>query len=224
MLREQRLLLLLAALASWTSMLEARELSARDDLLATLNARCLNDLTGLQLEDPQFILVKVEPPMLSMFCACADKGMKGDPWLDRIAQLPPEERDERSKPATLLRQSYINHGLECLPKRTPEAVGATGSVPDRSVESLRQAFSRQAPKISAAYQRELLSRPDLSGKVVFKILIAPSGTVEDASIQSSTLGHRRFEQELLGLIRETDFGAMNVKATTITYPVDFVPK
>jgi TonB family protein len=75
----------------------------------------------------------------------------------------------------------------------------------------------------AAYQRELSTRPDLAGKIVFKIVIEPSGKVDDVSIQSSTLGYRQFEEHLLVLLKETQFGVENVRSITIVYPIEFTP-
>lgn len=199
----------------------ARDLDPRETILATLHASCLSDLTGLQRQDPDIVPIAIGPELLPTFCSCADKGMRSDSWLDRIARMPPSDRGERSKAATLLRQSYINHGLECMPSRPQRPAGET---PDRGIDSIREVFSRRAPQFYAAYKRELVTHPGLAGKAVLSITIEPSGKVSEVFIQSSTLQSRQLEEELLALVRETDFGPMKVRTIVISYPIDFVPQ
>jgi TonB family protein len=219
--RVQPFTLLLVLSLFCGSMTSARGMGPRESILVTLHVGCLNDLMGLQRKDPDIVPIAIDPSLLLKFCQCADTGMQSDPWLDRIAKMPAADRGEHSKAATLLRQSYINHGLECMPKPPKEPAGAT---PHRSIDNIREVLGRRGPQFYAAYKRELATNLSLAGKVVLSITIEPSGRVSDVSIQSSTLGNSQLELALLDLVRETDFGPMEVKTTVIAFPIDFIPQ
>jgi outer membrane biosynthesis protein TonB len=107
--------------------------------------------------------------------------------------------------------------------------GAGGSVTkgggkaSRALEDVRLVFERNKGSIYAIYNRALRDEPSLQGKVVLKLVIAPSGAVVDLRIVSSELKMPDVESKLLSRIKTFDFGAKDVNEMSITYPLDFLP-
>jgi TonB family protein len=97
------------------------------------------------------------------------------------------------------------------------------SRPVRSIEDIKLVFERQKGAIYALYNRALRDDPALQGKVVLELKIAPGGQVTELRIVSSELKSEDLERKLLARIRQFDFGAKDVDALVLTWPVDFLP-
>ena len=93
----------------------------------------------------------------------------------------------------------------------------------RSIEEIKLVFERNKGAIYAIYNRALRDDPALQGKVVLELKIAPSGEVAGLRIVSSELKAEDLEKKLLARIRSFDFGAKDVDAMVVTWPVDFLP-
>jgi TonB family protein len=93
----------------------------------------------------------------------------------------------------------------------------------RSIEEIKLVFERNKGAIYAIYNRALREEPSLQGKVVLELKIAPAGQVTDLRIVSSELKSTDLERKLLARIKQFDFGAKDVDAITVTWPVDFLP-
>ena len=100
--------------------------------------------------------------------------------------------------------------------------GASGKA-SRSIEEIKLVFERNKGAIYAIYNRALREEPSLQGKVVLELKIAPAGQVTDLRIVSSELKSADLERKLLARIKSFDFGAKDVDAITVTWPVDFLP-
>lgn len=100
--------------------------------------------------------------------------------------------------------------------------GASGKA-SRSIEEIKLVFERNKGAIYAIYNRALREEPSLQGKVVLELKIAPAGQVTDLRIVSSELKSDELERKLLARIKSFDFGAKDVDAITVTWPVDFLP-
>lgn len=93
----------------------------------------------------------------------------------------------------------------------------------RSDEDIRKVMDKNKAAIFAIYNRELRKNPTLEGKVVFTLVIEPSGKVSSASIVSSELEDPALERKLLSRVRLINFGAKDVLQTTLNYAIDFLP-
>lgn len=93
----------------------------------------------------------------------------------------------------------------------------------RSEAEIQRTMEANKGALFSIYQRALRQNPAMQGKVVFKIVIAPSGEVTDCSVVSSDLGDADLERKLVLRIKRIDFGAKSVEPTSITYPIDFLP-
>jgi outer membrane biosynthesis protein TonB len=102
----------------------------------------------------------------------------------------------------------------------PLAESVRGS---RTDEEIQLVFDRNKSALYAIYQRELRKDPTLKGKIVLRITIAPSGKVTASVVESSDLNHPELEQKIATRVKLFDFGAKDVPAITISYPIDFLP-
>jgi len=93
----------------------------------------------------------------------------------------------------------------------------------RSIEEIQVVFDRNKSAIYSLYNRALRKDPTLQGKLVLRLTIAPSGKITDIDLVSSELGDTALERKLLKRIKMFNFGAKQVDAVTLTYPIDFLP-
>lgn len=101
-------------------------------------------------------------------------------------------------------------------------VGASGRSA-RSREEVELEFDRNKGAIYQIYTRALRENPDLKGKVVMEITIAPSGEVTDCKVISSELNNPDLERRLVARVKTFRFSARDVESLTITKPIDFFP-
>ena len=100
--------------------------------------------------------------------------------------------------------------------------GAGGRA-SRSREEIEIVFDRNKSAIYSLYSRALREQPELQGKVVVQLTIAPSGDVTDCRIVSTELNDAELERKLVARIRMFRFEAKDVEAMTTTKPIEFFP-
>lgn len=93
----------------------------------------------------------------------------------------------------------------------------------RSREEIEMVFDRNKSAIYAIYNRALRDRPELQGKVVIELTIAPSGEVTACHIVSSEIDDTDLERKLVARIRLFQFEAKDVETITTTKPIEFFP-
>jgi len=93
----------------------------------------------------------------------------------------------------------------------------------RSIEEIQIVFDRNKSAIYSLYNRALRKDPTLQGKLVLSLTIAPSGKITKIDLLSSELGDAALERKLVQRIKMFNFGAKQVGAVTLTYPIDFLP-
>jgi len=76
-----------------------------------------------------------------------------------------------------------------------------------SKEVIRRVIQRHINEVRFCYEQELNSRPDLSGRVQVKFIVSPSGAVQAANVESSTLGAARAETCIAAAVRRWTFPA-----------------
>jgi periplasmic protein TonB len=100
--------------------------------------------------------------------------------------------------------------------------GASGKA-SRSREEIEIVFDRNKSAIYALYSRALREQPELQGKVVVQLTIAPAGEVTDCRIVSTELNDAELERKLVARIRMFRFEDKDVEAMTTTKPIEFFP-
>jgi TonB family protein len=106
--------------------------------------------------------------------------------------------------------------------RSRSRTGA-GSKASRSREEIEIVFDRNKSAIYALYSRALREQPELEGKVVVQLTIAPSGEVTECRIVSTELNDPELERKLVARIRMFRFEDKDVEAMTTTKPIEFFP-
>lgn len=93
----------------------------------------------------------------------------------------------------------------------------------RSREEIELVFDRNKGAIYALYSRALRDKPDLKGKVVLELTIAPSGEITQCRVVTSELNDPDLERKLVARVRSFRFEARDVESITTTKPIDFFP-
>ena len=97
------------------------------------------------------------------------------------------------------------------------------SVGERAMSNIRQVFDAQKTALYSMYRRELRQDPTLKGKVLLELVIEPDGSVSACEVVSSELEHPTLEQRIAMRVRLFNFGADNVEARKVRFPIDFLP-
>ena len=66
-------------------------------------------------------------------------------------------------------------------------------------------------------------KPELRGKLVLELTIAPDGAITRCEVVSSELGDPELERRLVARIKQFRFEARDVGTITVTKPIDFFP-
>ncbi len=103
------------------------------------------------------------------------------------------------------------------------ATAAESDSRGRSEASIKKVLRANYNAIYTAYQRELRRNPLLKGKVLFRIVIEPDGSVSECTVIDSELGQPKLERKLALRIKRINFGAEDVETTTIDFPIAFLP-
>jgi hypothetical protein len=99
----------------------------------------------------------------------------------------------------------------------------TGPPPGRTDEEIQIVFDRHKAALYRLYNRELRSDPTLKGQMVLRIRIEPDGSVSLCELHATDMKAPQLSAEVVERVRTFDFGAKDVPAITILYPIDFLP-
>jgi TonB family protein len=98
-----------------------------------------------------------------------------------------------------------------------------GNRASRSEEEIAMVFDRNKGAIYSIYTRALREKPELQGKLVLELTIAPDGSVTRCDVVSSELNDSELERKLIARIKLFKFEARDVGTITVTKPIDFFP-
>lgn len=93
----------------------------------------------------------------------------------------------------------------------------------RSREEIELIFDRNKGAIYALYSRALRDKPELKGKLVLELTIAPSGEITACRVLSSELNDADLERKLVARVKSFRFEPKDVETITTTKPIDFFP-
>jgi hypothetical protein len=93
----------------------------------------------------------------------------------------------------------------------------------RTDEEIQIVFDRHKAALYRLYNRELRRDPTLQGKIVLRLTIEPDGSVSMSTVQSTEINAPELARQVADRVRSFDFGAKDVPAITIVYPIDFLP-
>jgi hypothetical protein len=88
-----------------------------------------------------------------------------------------------------------------------------------SKEVIRRVIRQHINEVRACYEQQLNARPDLQGRVSIKFVVAPTGAVQQAAMESSELHHPKAEQCIAQAVRRWIFPAPeNGGLVIVSYP------
>ncbi len=106
----------------------------------------------------------------------------------------------------------------------PEAVAKPDPGPaERGMSNIRNVFDAQKTALYSLYRRELRQDPTLEGKVLLELVIEPDGSVSRCEVVSSELDNPELERRIATRVQLFNFGADNVAARKVKFPIDFLP-
>ena len=100
---------------------------------------------------------------------------------------------------------------------------ASGAGATRTDEEIQIVFDRYKAALYRLYNRELRKDPSLRGQMVLRLTIEPDGSVSMCALQSSDMDAPQLSAQVVDRVRGINFGAKDVEAITIVYPIDFLP-
>jgi hypothetical protein len=103
----------------------------------------------------------------------------------------------------------------------PKAHSGPGAA--RTDEEIQIVFDRYKASFYRLYNRELRNNPALKGQMVLRLTIEPDGSVSMCALQSTDMDAPDLATQVVGRVRTINFGAKDVPAVTIVYPIDFLP-
>jgi TonB family protein len=147
------------------------------------------------------------------FAAAAAKGSGG------IGQIGVVERSGSttglgSRSGTSVRSNIGSNAEKFSGER-----GKTG----RTLDEIQLIFDRNKGAFYTMYVREQRQNPNMVGKLIVRMTIAPSGHVTKCTVVSSELGNPEFEKKVVARVLLMDFGAKEVGDFTLDYPILFFP-
>lgn len=101
--------------------------------------------------------------------------------------------------------------------------GGESRASGRTLEEIQLVFDRNKGSLYTLYNRALRSNASLRGVVTIKLTIAPNGRVTACEVVSSELNDPDLERKIVARIMLFDFGAKDVDAMTLDYPITFQP-
>jgi hypothetical protein len=103
----------------------------------------------------------------------------------------------------------------------PLAHGGPGA--SRTDEEIQIVFDRYKASFYRLYNRALRNDPTLRGQMVLRLTIEPDGSVSMCKLQSSDMNAPDLAAQVVNIVLTINFGAKDVQALTIAYPIDFLP-
>src|SRR6266576_872460 len=103
----------------------------------------------------------------------------------------------------------------------PKARGGPGAA--RTDEEIQIVFDRYQASFYRLYNRELRNNPALKGQMVLRLTIEPDGSVSMCVLQSTDMDAPDLATQVVSRVKTINFGAKDVPAVTIVYPIDFLP-
>jgi hypothetical protein len=93
----------------------------------------------------------------------------------------------------------------------------------RTDEEIQIIFDRYKAALYRLYNKELRKDPALRGQMVLKLTIEPDGSVSFCALQASDMNAPELSAQVVDRVKTINFGAKDVSAITILYPIDFLP-
>ena len=93
----------------------------------------------------------------------------------------------------------------------------------RTDEEIQIVFDRYKSALYRLYNKELRRDPTLQGQMVLRLTIEPDGSVSFCQLHATDMNAPELVTQVVSRVGTFAFGAKEVPAITIVYPIDFLP-
>jgi len=122
------------------------------------------------------------------------------------------------------RTTTVESPIGMGPDKTRPGQSGDKQIAARTLDEIQLTFDRNKAAFYSIYQRVLRDNPDVRGKIVVSLTIAPNGSVSDCRMVSSELGDAELEDRIIQRVKLLNFGPKNVPAFTYpNYPIYLFP-
>ena len=194
---------------------QARETASRSGLLAMKDR-----LASMRADEP------AAPTQMQANAEAATAGVAASTDFDQTLRGSGGVADTDAPQSQVAVQG---HEVKRVEAAAPAKAVAARSKPkkpeagERAMSNIRRVFDAQKTALYSMYRRELRQDPTLEGKVLLELVIEPDGSVSACQVVSSELKHPTLEQRIAMRVRLFNFGADNVGARKVRFPIDFLP-
>jgi len=208
---------------------ESGLLALSNELADLIDTSSIDNMVGTKIIKSDNAAQKVTSDVEQLLIADASKGSGG---------VSSQKLLTTSKPRVKLDKSQVTISQQLIAARADVSI-VEGAVDDdmakpkntdyqrtgnyRPEENIAFVMDKNKSKLHALYRKARRSNPSIQGKIVLEITISPQGKVLKVYIASSELNDERLEARIVARIKQFNFGEANVKAVTVTYPVEFLP-
>ncbi|WP_168210533.1 AgmX/PglI C-terminal domain-containing protein [Persicimonas caeni] len=168
------------------------------------------------------LLVSAAPNALAQSSGSSDKAeSKSDE--KKTDEKDEGEKKEEDKQAEREKSSGESADEETAREVVLEKKGGGNSKQKGNLEhkDVFKVMDAHAKLISWCYETRLLSKPELEGKIVVKLVINPEGKVEQVSAAENTAADKTLETCVLDVVRTLEFPNRGDEPIHMTYPFVF---
>lgn len=194
---------------------QARETASRSGLLAMKDR-----LASMRADEP------AAPTQMQANAEAATAGVAASTDFDQTLRGSGGVADTDAPRSQVAVQGHEVKRVEAAAPAKAVAARAKPKKPEageRAMSNIRRVFDAQKTALYSMYRRELRQDPTLEGKVLLELVIEPDGSVSACQVVSSELKHPTLEQRIAMRVRLFNFGADNVGARKVRFPIDFLP-
>lgn len=174
-----------------------------------------------QLVQPEHAVATTSPASEEKSSSPASPTLEADVTPEEARRPTPMVSDSGGERENLQRTTARGPQRDGMPSVRLGHADVRGSL---SKEMLGGVVQRHLSELQLCYEQELNSRPDLSGRAQVKFIISPSGVVQAANVESSTLGAASAENCIAQAVRLWTFPKPRGGGIVIvTYPFLFGP-
>ena len=155
----------------------------------------------------------------SLLTAGVSKGSSGVDAGEYTTTLAKTKLSQRE--ITQVKQSLLASGASSSSSASRSNKNRSSGV--RAEEGITVVFDQNKSKLYSIYNRARRTTPNLKGKIILQITIAPGGKVTKIKMLSSELNNPKLESRLISRIKMFNFGSQKVESIVVTYPIEFLP-
>ncbi len=195
-------------------------LALGNELADLMDTSDVSAMVGGKVKSSSSSATKAASVNTAMLTSGASKGSGGvndSQYATSVGKTQLSQQEITQVRQSLLSDEAIGRSKDQARKKKSRSGGV------RAEEDITIVFDQNKSKLYSIYNRARRKNPDLKGKIVLAITIAPAGNVIKVKIISSELNDAKLERRLLNRIKQFKFGAQKVEQVTVTYPIEFLP-